>query len=340
MTANLDEDAVIAAADVIGRTGAVQFEFGHDGDDDTRPATEVRWHASAMYRGARVFEDGHPGPVEAAEALARKLLAGGLCTNCNQTITLSGPTEQAGHCRWTRQGRRWERGCPEPAAPVDEYPWERRRDGEPTSEYLARVLIAAGLVEMAQRARLYHFDDFRAPNGIDHGDNTIRLLAEVRARIVGPRAGMRRAIAQAVIDGEFDATVAESRAWAASNPDAAEAFAAFLAARERASTDGTDPDPSTTTREDDPVTKTREQHIEWCRARALAELDAGGPNAIAAAVDSMTSDLRKHQSTAADAAHGITGAMPVGVELAHLELISGTGMRTADDVREWIQNYR
>ncbi len=245
MTANLDDDAMIAAVEVIERTGALHFEIGHDGEDDTAPATDMRWHASAMYRGARVFEDEHPGPVEAAEALARKLLSGGQCTHCCQTITLSGPTDQAGHCRWTRQGRRWERGCPDPA-PTDEYPWERRRENEPTSEYLARVLIAAGLVEVAQRARLYHFDDFRAPDGIDHGDNTARLLAEVRARTVGPRADMRRAIAQAVIDGEFDATVAESRAWAASDPDAAEAFGAFLAERERASTDGTDPDPSTT----------------------------------------------------------------------------------------------
>ncbi|MGN2634611.1 hypothetical protein ACTD5D_32125 [Nocardia takedensis] len=137
----------------------------------------------------------------------------------------------------------------ENAATVDEYPWERRRVNEPTSEYLGRVLVAAGLVEMAQRARLYHFDDFRAPEGIDHGDNLHRLLAEVRARTFGPRADMRRAIAQAVIDGEFDATTAESQAWAASDPDAAQAFAAFLAERESSSTDGTDPDPSTTTRE-------------------------------------------------------------------------------------------
>ncbi|MGN2640740.1 hypothetical protein ACTD5D_32120 [Nocardia takedensis] len=85
---------------------------------------------------------------------------------------------------------------------------------------------------------------------------------------------------------------------------------------------------------------TREQHIEWCRARALAELDAGGPDAIADAITSMTSDLRKHPTTAADAAHGLTGAMPIGVEMAHLEMYSGVGMRTDSEVRRWIQDYR
>ncbi len=85
---------------------------------------------------------------------------------------------------------------------------------------------------------------------------------------------------------------------------------------------------------------TREQHIEWCRARALAELDAGGPHAPADAITSMTSDLRKHKSTAADAAHGLTGSIPIGVELAHLELYAGVGMRTDAEVRRWILDYR
>jgi hypothetical protein len=128
VTVSLDEDALFAAADLVGRTGAKEFTLGYLHDDV--PAAEAGWYAYAQYKGARITEEG-AGPVEAAEALARRLLAGGKCTRCGGLITLSGSgafayehahladgttwtareAAKARQCRWTRLGKRWEAGC-------------------------------------------------------------------------------------------------------------------------------------------------------------------------------------------------------------------------------------
>ncbi|MBB5915253.1 hypothetical protein BJY24_004120 [Nocardia transvalensis] len=85
---------------------------------------------------------------------------------------------------------------------------------------------------------------------------------------------------------------------------------------------------------------TRAEHIAWCKARALAELDDDSDGqAVARAMASMSSDLRKHPDTAAEAEHGITGSMPVAVALAHLEAIAGVGMRTVAEARRWIEGF-
>lgn len=105
---HLDGDALDAAVDVIGRTGAKAFEVGYARDGV--PAEHAQWYAHAQYQGVRVMVENRRSPVDAAEALARRLLAGGRCTHCNGTITLSGPAG-ASICRWTRRGPRWERGC-------------------------------------------------------------------------------------------------------------------------------------------------------------------------------------------------------------------------------------
>ena len=125
MNVNLDEDALFAAADLVGRTGAKSVEVGYTDDEPGSP-----WYAHAQYRGARITEEA-AGPVEAAEALARRLLSGGKCTRCGGLIALSGSgaliyesatltdgtrwtakeAAKAGQCRWTRMGRRWEAGC-------------------------------------------------------------------------------------------------------------------------------------------------------------------------------------------------------------------------------------
>jgi hypothetical protein len=97
--------------------------------------------------------------------------------------------------------------------------WERRRTGEPTNEYLARVLTAAGLDDMATRARAYHFDDFRAPDDIDCGDNMIRLhheLLSISTKSTRDQRLRLRVIANAVVEGEFDSTKEESEQWAKS----------------------------------------------------------------------------------------------------------------------------
>lgn len=123
---NLDEDALMAAADLVGRTGAKEFQIGYLNDDPPH-----QWYAHASYKGTRITEDDHKGPIEAAEALARRLLTGGKCTKCGGLIALSGDgafaytsatltdgtkwtakdAKAAKQCRWTRMGRRWEAGC-------------------------------------------------------------------------------------------------------------------------------------------------------------------------------------------------------------------------------------
>lgn len=51
--------------------------------------------------------DGRPID-EACDALARKLLAGGQCTNCNQKVVIN--FNQRG-CYWHRDGASWVQGC-------------------------------------------------------------------------------------------------------------------------------------------------------------------------------------------------------------------------------------
>jgi hypothetical protein len=72
-TAYLNEDAVLACADLVGRGGASGFE----------------------------------SPSLAAIALAERLLRGAAC-RCGDTVVLSGGDDG---CRWRLIGARWEPGC-------------------------------------------------------------------------------------------------------------------------------------------------------------------------------------------------------------------------------------
>lgn len=130
----MDDDALAAAVDLIGRTGAQGFEIGYLHDDV--PIEAAGWYAHAQYRGARITEENHRGPIEAAEALARQLLTGAMCNHCKKLVALSDDgavafngtlldgtrwtAEQAraaGQCRWRRVGPRWVRGCERTAPP-------------------------------------------------------------------------------------------------------------------------------------------------------------------------------------------------------------------------------
>lgn len=129
MTApQLDDDAVVACADLAGRTGATGFQIGYLSDDPPHG-----WYAYAQYRGARISADDQPGPSEAADALSRRLLQGARCQHCKGLVTLSGDgafafrkatltdgttwdaadAARAPQCRWRRMGARWARGCEE-----------------------------------------------------------------------------------------------------------------------------------------------------------------------------------------------------------------------------------
>lgn len=147
MSYNIDQDAVIATADLVGRAGAREFECGYLHDDV--PTEEAGWYATATYQGAKIMVDDHPGPVEACEALARRILEGGKCAHCGGLVALSGSgavafaeaqmadgstwtaeeAVAAGQCRWRRIGDRWVRGCEDshPAPPRPNRAARRKR---------------------------------------------------------------------------------------------------------------------------------------------------------------------------------------------------------------------
>lgn len=122
MGRGFDEDIAVAAVEVIGRSGAREFEVGYL--DDDVPSEFARWWARAQYSGARIQVENHQGPDLAAEALARRILNGGQCTHCGARIHLGGvpaALRRRGRvCSWKREGRRWVRGC------VDRVPEGRR----------------------------------------------------------------------------------------------------------------------------------------------------------------------------------------------------------------------
>lgn len=105
-----DRDALIAAVDLVGRTGSRNFEIGYLWDDV--PVSEAGWYAHAQYRGARITVDDCTSPIEAADRLARRLLTNGFCNRCRRRITLG---KRAAHqCRWWREGAKWVQGCARP----------------------------------------------------------------------------------------------------------------------------------------------------------------------------------------------------------------------------------
>lgn len=70
--------------------------------------------------------------------------------------------------------------------------------------------------------------------------------------------------------------------------------------------------------------KTRDEHLQWCKDRALAYVDAGDLNN---AVASMTSDLNKHPETAPNAF-----LMLLGMQYSAAGDVAG--------LRRWIEGFR
>lgn len=99
----LNEDIVIACADLVGRAGASDFEVGQLNEDPENPG----WWAKASFRGTRIIRDGHPTPEAACLALATRLLSGATC-RCLKPVTLDDRTEG---CRWRLVGQSWEPSC-------------------------------------------------------------------------------------------------------------------------------------------------------------------------------------------------------------------------------------
>lgn len=113
MSADMWEDAVVACADLVGRTGASGFEIGHLREDV--PAEEAGWYAVASFKSARFVADEHRSPSAAAIGLAERLLRGAAC-RCGNQVALS---DSASGCRWRLMGKRWEPGCDAPPLHVD-----------------------------------------------------------------------------------------------------------------------------------------------------------------------------------------------------------------------------
>lgn len=111
--AALNGDAVIACADLVGRSGATDFKIGYLHDDV--PLEEAGWYAHAQYRGARITIEDRRSPSEAALALAERLLRGAAC-RCGKRVSLG---DDSTGCRWQLMGKRWEPGCDAEPVHVD-----------------------------------------------------------------------------------------------------------------------------------------------------------------------------------------------------------------------------
>lgn len=150
---DMDDDAIVATLDLVGRTGARELQYGYLHEDV--PLEQAGWYAHAQYQGVRVTVEDHRGPVEALEALARRLLTGAKCTHCGGLVALGDtgavaypgsligmgqlqgikdaphaadePWDEetiraAGQCRWRRMGPKWVRGCEGDTPPASSGP--------------------------------------------------------------------------------------------------------------------------------------------------------------------------------------------------------------------------
>jgi hypothetical protein len=87
-----------------------------------------------------------------------------------------------------------------------------------SSQKLADALRSAGFEELAQRAELDEFHDYKSPHDLPAMALNIELTA------LGPKA---TPIRQKFLNGDFDATDEESDEWAAS-PEGQDAFARLV----------------------------------------------------------------------------------------------------------------
>lgn len=72
--------------------------------------------------------------------------------------------------------------------------------------------------------------------------------------------------------------------------------------------------------------KTRTEHLEWCKRRALEYCDAGD---VTQAFTSIASDLRKHPETEKH------GALELG-----FRLLMGGFLNTPQEMRKFIEGFR
>ena len=127
-----DADVVNAAVDLAGRSGATGFEFAHT-DPGAGPVT---WFATVEFGPDKsIVMSGYPDPVQAANAMAGRLLSGAKC-KCGGLVALSmrgawvapeggklldgtdaHALRNARQCLWMLEGDRWVSGCDAPPLP-------------------------------------------------------------------------------------------------------------------------------------------------------------------------------------------------------------------------------
>jgi hypothetical protein len=119
---------IAGAVDLVGRTGAKEFNLGYLHEDV--PTDEAGWYAYAQYQGARITCDGQSGPVMAVDGLVRMILDGAKCMTCGRLVTTNpegayahdstmmdgtkwSAEDQAkvGVCFWRRDGEIWQSSC-------------------------------------------------------------------------------------------------------------------------------------------------------------------------------------------------------------------------------------
>lgn len=71
--------------------------------------------------------------------------------------------------------------------------------------------------------------------------------------------------------------------------------------------------------------KSRQEHMDWCKGRALEYVEAGD---VQGAFTSMTSDLSKHPDTAGH----------VGIQLGTMQLMGGM-LHTPAQMRKFIEGF-
>jgi len=96
-----------------------------------------------------------------------------------------------------------------------------------SSQKLADALRAAGLEKLAQRAELDEFHDYLSPHDLPAIALGVELAAIINGKLSLDIKTAAKKIRQRHLNGDFDATDAESDAWAAS-PEGQEAFARLI----------------------------------------------------------------------------------------------------------------
>lgn len=101
-------NAIIAAGDLIRRSGGTQFEIGYR--HEHKPVLEADWWAGAQMPDGPIVVEGAKGPAGAADTLISHILDKSRCEHCRRRIRV-GPQAGVTECRWYRDQDRWFWGC-------------------------------------------------------------------------------------------------------------------------------------------------------------------------------------------------------------------------------------